>query len=938
MVLPFAPHSRSRSDRVGDALVRQVRDALTHLDDTAHLQTHPLAIWLPAMPGKQPAGAGRALRQQLLQGIEALRPSADTAPASHAWRGYQVLRLRYVDGLPLAALYDKLGISQSEYYRDHRRALASLSALLAEQRARPGEEGAPPSLRVVPRDTVQANDSLVHPPRARPSTLPLPVTSFVGRVREVAAVELLLQQARLVTLAGPPGAGKTRLAVQVARAAAGRFSAGVCFVALAEIGAASDVPAAIGRALGLEATPELGIVDSLRDWLGEQHLLLLLDNFEHVLGAARLVSDLLAVAPGLTVLTTSRAVLRAYGEQEYHVPPLTLPASTAAAAALAEPSAGPAQAEAVQLFLARARAIKPELAPSQEDIEVIATLCRRLDGLPLAIELAAARLRLLPPAELLARLDSRDGGVLPLLAGGARTLPSRQQALSAAIRWSYDLLNSAEQASFRGLAVFPGSFSVEAAEAVAAACTLDTLEALVAQSLLQPELRRDGTAAFRMLATLREFGLAQLEAAREAAETHRAFLAYYVRLADLSRREPSDAGRRRWLDRMEDDYANFRQALQQAADAEDAEHALRLANALSVLWNNRGSRAEGHHWLERVTALPGAAPPAERATALTRLSGLAFLASDPRAIGYAEAALALARDSGDPAVTAHALVRLGAAALGQGVTDEAATAAVFEEALALFRAADDRAGMAWTLYWQGRLALEHRQDATLSGILLDQSIALAREVSVTATISGALVAAARAAWQRGEADVAHRYHQEALALAAGSPQPLFYASYSFAQMAYRRGEYALAREWFTRCLNLQRGLMTQGCAETYRSLAAAETADHAYAEARQHFLESMRRWQRLGHDQGIRWTLDGLAALAAARGQAARAIQLAAAADTAPRARRWQATDNERAVLEAAQQSLGEAAAAAARAEGQALSLQQSVADVLKEESAHSAT
>ena len=927
MVLPFPPNVRQASDRHGDTLVRQIHDALTHLDDPSHLQRHPLTTWLPATPGKQDA-AGKALSRFLVAGIEALRPNDDTASTSHAWRGYQVLRLRYVDGLPLATIYDRLGVSQSEYYRDHRRALAALGALLADEQRRRADEGEPSLLRLLSHGVGAAtHDRADHPPR-RLGRLPHPLTSFVGRDQDVAAVDALLRQARLVTLLGPPGVGKTRLAIQVARTAAARFADGVCFVALAEIETADAVPAAIAHALGLEGMLAESAGDSLRDLLSEQQLLLVLDNFEHVPEAARLVSDLLAVAPGLTVLATSRAVLRIYGEHEYVVPPLTMP-PVLDPPRPAPPADTPMPSEAVRLFLERARAVKPGFTPAQDDHAAIAETCRRLDGLPLAIELAAARIRLLSPPALLERMAAK-GGALPLLAGGAQTLPSRQRALVAAIRWSYDLLSPAEQAAFRRLAVFAGSISSEAALAVAA-CAPETLEGLLTQSLLQPEVRRDGAPTFRLLATLREFGLECLEAAGEGPATRRAFLDYYLERADRLRAEQPEPGQRSWLDQVEDDYANFRQALQQTVDASDAGRALRLVNALHVFWNDRGGRAEGRDWLERVLALPGSAPTAERATALTVQAGLAFLSSDPRAKGYAQAALALARQSGDPVVIGGALLRLGTASIGEGITDDTEVAATFEEALALFRAIGHRDGIAWALYWQGRLALEHRGDAALAGTLMEQCIALDREAGPLRAGGGAYVVAARGAWQRGETGLAVRYRDEALARAAGSPQNLFYTFLSFALAAYQQGDYAAAREGFTRGLEQQQILGSRGGAETYRHLATAEALDGALDSARLHFCESMRRWQQVHHEQGMRWTLEGLAVLAARCGQLARAVRLAAAADTAPRPRRWQAAAQEQAVLDAARRAIGEEAAAIAQAEGQALSLQQAVAEALDE-------
>jgi predicted ATPase len=454
-----------------------VLDALTHLYDPVVLQTHPLARMLAAggAVGATPGDAGEALRRRLLDAIAHLRPPAKAGEAAAgAWRRHRLLELRYVEAVGPRAVQEQLGIEKSQYYREHARALAAVVRLL-EQRwpGAPAPDGTgdskdraepPPLIARVPSEAVGRADEQA----SRGPELPCPLTSFVGREREVAVLRawLLGEGVRLVTLTGPGGIGKTRLAVEVASAAAGGFAHGASFVALAPLAEPDHVASAIAQALGVRERGGEALVETLKHSLRPRDALLVLDNFEHLLDAAPLVAGLLACCPRLKVLATSRAPLRVSGEQAYPVPALALP-DGAATGMVGEVGALEALAavESVRLFVARARAARPGFALTAADAPAVIAICRRLDGLPLALELAAARVRHLPPAALLARLELPSGG-LPLLTGGARDAPARQRTLRDAIAWSHALLAPAEQALFRRLGVFAGGFSLPAAEAV----------------------------------------------------------------------------------------------------------------------------------------------------------------------------------------------------------------------------------------------------------------------------------------------------------------------------------------------------------------------------------------------------------------------------------------------------------------------------------------
>jgi predicted ATPase/class 3 adenylate cyclase len=419
---------------------------------------------------------------------------------------------------------------------------------------------------------------------SRPNNLPLQPTVLIGREREVAAIRALLarEAVRLVTLTGTGGTGKTRLALQVAADLLAGQPDGVWFIPLATVTDPAQVATAIAETFGLREAAGTRLIDTLTNYLREKRLILLLDNFEHLVTGAPLVSDLLAACPDLTVLVTSRTPLQLRGEHEAPVPPLVLPD-------LSQPSTPEAlpQYEAVRLFIERARDVKPDFAVTNANAPAVAAICHRLDGLPLALELAAARIRVLPPVAMLARLEQR----LPLLTGGARDLPARQRTLRATIAWSHDLLGPNEQVLFRQLAIFVGGCTLEAAETVASLHdreidVLDGLELLVVHNLVRQE-ERAGESWFRMLETIREFGLEQLAAKSETADVQRRHAAYYLALAEAADPGLKGPTPRSWIERVEAEFDNFQAAHAWAIANDATEMSIRLRTTMYRLWFTR---------------------------------------------------------------------------------------------------------------------------------------------------------------------------------------------------------------------------------------------------------------------------------------------------------------------------------------------------------------
>jgi predicted ATPase/DNA-binding CsgD family transcriptional regulator len=573
---------------------------------------------------------------------------------------------------------------------------------------------------------------------------------------------LLRPDTRLLTLTGTGGTGKTRLALAVAADVLDAFDDGVCFVDLAPLHDHTRVVPTIAQTLGVKERAGEPLPVALGEYLRDKRLLLVLDNFEQVVAAGPDVAALLEGSAGSKVLVTSRTPLHVYGEHQYQVPSLALPDPSR----VPSPEAA-AGSEAVALFLQRAEAAQAGFRPSRSDLAAIAEICARLDGLPLAIELAAARVRLMPPPALLARLERR----LPLLTGGARNAPARHQTLRGTIDWSHELLSGPEQALFRRLAAFAGGCTLAAAEAVCrqpeapageASGVVDAIASLVDKSLLEQRGTVHGEPRFAMLETIREYAIERLEGSGEAEAVRSVHARAFLEMVE--RAEPELTGPRQavWLARFDADEENLRAALACALDRAAAELALRLSGALWRFWVVRGRLGEGLSWLERALAAGGDAPLAARAKAanaagnLARLRGIAATAT-----AWHEQSLALRRELGDALGVAASLINLGNVALDLGEYERAVP--FYQQSLELYRGAAHRWGIALALNNLGA-ALRGDGRSEEARALLEESLALRRELGDQYGVAETLENLARLALDRGDLRGAEALSRESLSL------------------------------------------------------------------------------------------------------------------------------------------------------------------------------
>jgi len=628
--------------------------------------------------------------------------------------------------------------------------------------------------------------------------LPQPVTSFVGRERDVDRIRRLLADTRLLTLTGPGGIGKTRLAVEAARGSSRRFVGGTFFVELAGLREPELLLATIARALGIEYLDGASAIEALSERLGSSETLLVLDNFEHISSAGPAVSELLAASPTLRVAVTSRTPLHLAGEQEYAVAPLEL--------ADPERSTSPDQLRAIEsvaLFVERARSVRPAFPMTESSLQAIAEICRRLDGLPLAIELAAARTKVISAETLLLRLEHR----LPALASGPTDAPDRQRTVQATINWSYELLESSERRTFARLGVFVGGFGLAAAAEMLRpdvnrhdVDVLEPLSHLVDDSLLYVDHDVAGEPRFRMLEPIREFALAQLSAV-ELGELRDRHLAYFLGVAEAEQGHERGADQGAWIRRLAVDRDNVRAALAYALKQRDGERLLRLAGALERrFWLASGDLdlAENRRWLDAALAIEPAASAGVRALALLRLAETHALPS-PRIFSVLDEALDEYSRAGDEAGMTIALAALGSMAvyggdltaaeahLTRGLTlarridarpdrlvellvslglldyrrrEPGLGRAQFEEALVIARQAADASGMAMTLGHLGRLAVTEG-DTARAHASFAESVDLARQIEDTEQLGMALCELASARIASGELEVARRLILEA---------------------------------------------------------------------------------------------------------------------------------------------------------------------------------
>jgi predicted ATPase len=831
-----------------------VRDALLHLHDLARLQKSPLTRLLgTASPGDS-SRAGKRLQQMLVNLIAELRPGKDVPASSHAWRTHAILTLRYVEALDVSEVIEKLAIG----------------ALLAE----PQEHGEtkPGSPRRTTEEAPSADRRVPElPARLTPATIPIPLSSLLGREREVAEVRRLLERYRLVTLTGPGGIGKTRLALEMASELTNTFADGVFFIPLASLNDDSLVVPTIARSLGLLEVPNRSPLDVLTGALRGKQVLLVLDNFEALVEAGPSIADLLGGCPHLSVLVTSRVVLSLMGERVYAVGPLAIPGRRAAI-----DLDQVREYAAVRLFVERAQAARADFALTAENVGAVGEISARLDGLPLALELAAARTRLLSPEAMLKRLDR----LLPLLSGSERDRPSRHQTLRNTIAWSYDLLDEEEEAFFRHLSVFVGGFTIEAALAVCRVSAigspvpeddgpgvggvpdtpiLDRLESLVAKSLLRREDAADEP-RLGMLETIREFGLEQLERHGELEAAGSRHARHFLSVAEEAEPRLEQSHSAVVLEQLDRENDNFRAAIGFLRGAGAAEAGLRLAAALQFYWVRTRRFAEGRELTVGLLSVEGPVTPAIRARALNELGFLAELQFDwAAARSFAAEALAIGRARGDRQAVADALTNLAKISVLAG--EYGAAKLVVDEGLQLNYALGNQQGVAAGLINLGRIAQSE-------------------------------------------------------------------------------GDFAAARRFIGEALAIWRAFGDEvGTESALGRLALVSLEEGRHVEARPPLAESLTICVAVGEKWGIGDRLEGFGWLAAAAGQPERALQLAGAASALSQAwgvvggpERQAAVDR---WLSAARQALDPDFAARAWAAGRAMTLEQAVAYALEDGESH---
>ena len=768
-----------------------------------------------------------------------------------------------------------------------------------------------------------------------PNNLPVQPTPFIGREQEVAAVAHLLrrEEVRLLTLTGPGGIGKTRMALQVAAELSEEFPDGVYFVNLAPIRDPGFVVPTIAQVLDVKEIAWQPLLDLLKAVLREQQLMLLLDNFEQVVGAAIQVAGLLAACPQLKVLVTSRMVLHVQAEQEFTVPPLAVP----------EPRHLPdlvalSQYEALALFLSRAQTVKPEFQLSNANARSVAEICRHLDGLPLAIELAAARLKLLPPQALLARLGQR----LAVLTSGARDAPARQQTLRNTIAWSYHLLNGEEQRLFRRLSVFVGGCTLQALEAIGAALdgeagrVFEGVASLLDQSLLQQTEQDGEEPRLVMLETIREFGLEVLEASGEMKTTQHAHAGYYLALAEES--EPELGGPRQvmWLERLEREHDNLRAAMQwsleQGERGKSMELALLLGGVLQRFWQVRGLFSEGRSFLKRALAASEEVVSAVRAKALHAAANLALTQGDYDQLeALCEESLTLFRELGDKQGIAHNLSLLGRVAFERG--NITTTRVLFEESLALFREVGDKENIAWSLFSLAWLSSEQGEDAS-ARLLYEESLTMHRELGNEVGIATALLHLARDRfWYQSDPITARSLLEEGLTRfrEVGDKQGIADSFYFLGQLVLSQGDAGTACSLGEESLVLYREMGDrEGIAGSLFLLARGTAFQGDRTAARALYEESLAITRTLGAKLDITSGLEGLAGVVTAQGEPAWAARLWGAAEALREAIKIPLPPVERAEYErsvaAARSHLGEKAFAAAWAQGRTMTPEQALA------------
>lgn len=754
-----------------------------------------------------------------------------------------------------------------------------LQSLLSEARWRvDGDEVAVNAPEEAPAPAPLA--TLPPAPEAPLSNIPVRLTSFVGREREIAQVRRALGGTRLLTLTGAGGCGKTRLALQVADELLWAYPHGIWFVDLAALADPALTPRAVAAALSLQTTESQPPLEPLIAHLRTRSLLLVIDNCEHLLSAcAELVETLLRACPNLEVMTTSREPLGIGGEVVWQVPPLAVPAAedqggvSGAASAATLPEAPADIPDSMRLFVERARLYRPGFALTAANTAAVAEICRRLDGMPLAIELAAARVKALSAEQIASRIEDR----LRLLTAGSRTALPRHQTLRAALDWSFDLLTPEEQALLRRLAVFAGGWSLEAAESVGGGDQLDTLSSLVDKSLVIVE-EVGGEARYRLLETVRHYvseKLADSDEAVEARNRHLEWYAGFVQSAAAQFRGPHEPA---WLARLEGEHDNLRVAFGWALLQGNGESALRLAARLPRFWEMRGHTGEGKRWLEQALAVEGA-PPSLRALGLGGAGVLAYLRGDYLAAhAFFEQSLALSLDLGDRQGIAEAQGNLGRTKLRLG--DHTEAHAQLEASLTLHVEHGEQAGIADVQFTLGVISLR-QGDYPAASARFEASLAINRETGNMEGIANALEELATVLGEQGDDGRQAALLDESLTLyrALGDRSGIASILGHLGTGAWARGDYPRALALLEESLALYREVGDRrGVARLLGNQGLVAIYQHDYARAAALCRESLTLYREAGDTWAVGRYLSVLAAATLGLGQPVRATELFAAA------------------------------------------------------------
>lgn len=686
---------------------------------------------------------------------------------------------------------------------------------------------------------LQAGFPPLNTPESFPHNLPLQLTSFIGRERELAEVKELLSNSRLLTLTGPGGTGKTRLALRMGQELLQLFADGVWLVELAPLKDDSLIPQNIASIFGLRELPNMPIIDIVTDYLRAKQLLLILDNCEHLVDACAKLSDhLLRSCPQLKIIATSREALDIAGETAFQVPSLSMPDQTSITRAVAMGF------ESVQLFVERASAVNPKFSLTEENASDVAQICRRLDGIPLALELAAARSSIFSPKELVSRLDDR----FKLLTGGSRTALERHQTLRALIDWSYDLLSGEEQTLLRQLSVFAGGWTFEAAEAVCPDLdVLNVLTQLVTKSLVMVGDQNNST-RYNLLETVRQYAQDKLREAGEVEQAHNRHLDFFVNLAETAETYMDGPRELEWSYLLDADYDNLRTALEWGME-KDVEKALHLGSAVPLFWLSHNYEIEGWRLMSE---------------ALTRIQALPSGIANPERI----------------MLQAKAWRTIGYFANGQGHVLSSLKA--FEESAELYRQLGDKRMLARTLCTLGMSkALLGNPEAAYT--VAEEALALAREVGDKITVGGALTnIAGVVAVTQHDLDGVRSYGEEGIQLLreAGSRWLLGMILFGYGSFAMLQGYYEEARSHFEESLDLFTELRDRHrIAMIHSEFAHLDRRQGHFAQAKLLYRETIREWQKIGHRAAVAHQLESFAFIAKAQEEDQRAAKLFGAAE-----------------------------------------------------------